>query len=278
MPGQLFTQYFLTDGIKTTPAWKRSEAEPAAFNAFRDEARQSCEVLSRAADPNEALTEQRLVRPLLEALGWTDYLPQQSLSPARPGSAARNEDIPDHLLFADAESRDRAAARKVSGRTLPRGAGRAGKQALRPAAGHAGLRRPRPTGHAARPNPALSGNRPHRLRRPHPLGHAHQRPRLASLRWPRPAARQRLLRGRPAGPAAAGPGRRPAGLPPAVLPRCLRAPPGRHPHLSGRRPGRRPALRRTGGARPLKCGLRARLPAARGGPCRGQRRQSGRRP
>ena len=115
MPGQLFTQYFLTDGIKTTPAWKRSEAEPAAFNAFRDKARQSCEALARAADPNEALTEQRLVRPLLEALGWTDYLPQQSLSPARPGSAARNEDIPDHLLFADAESKDRAAARKVSG-------------------------------------------------------------------------------------------------------------------------------------------------------------------
>ena len=106
MPGQLFTQYFLTDGIKTTPAWKRSEAEPA-FNAFRDEARQCCDALSRAADPNEALTEQRLVRPLLEALGWTDDLPQQGM--------ARNEDIPDHLLFADAASRDRAAARKASG-------------------------------------------------------------------------------------------------------------------------------------------------------------------
>ena len=115
MPGQLFTQYFLTDGIKTTPAWKRSEAEPAAFNAFRDEAHQSCEALARATDPNEALTEQRLVRPVLEALGWTDYLPQQSLSPARPGSAARNEDIPDQLLFADSASRDSAAARKGSG-------------------------------------------------------------------------------------------------------------------------------------------------------------------
>ena len=107
MPGQLFTQYFLTDGIKTTPEWQRSESEPGAFSAFRDKAHQSCEALSRAADPNEALTEQRLVRPLLEALGWTDYLPQQGV--------ARNEDIPDHLLFADAASRDRAAARKASG-------------------------------------------------------------------------------------------------------------------------------------------------------------------
>ena len=107
MPGQLFTQYFLTDGIKTTPAWKQSEAEPAAFNAFRDTARQCCDALATAADPNEALTEQRLVRPLLEALGWMDYLPQQA--------AAGNEDIPDHLLFADATSRDRAAARSVPG-------------------------------------------------------------------------------------------------------------------------------------------------------------------
>ena len=107
MPGQLFTQYFLTDGIKTTPEWRRSEAEPGAFNAFRDTARQCCDALATAADPNEALTEQRLVRPLLEALGWMDYLPQQA--------AAGNEDIPDHLLFADATSRDRAAARSVPG-------------------------------------------------------------------------------------------------------------------------------------------------------------------
>lgn len=107
MPGQLFTQYFLTDGIKTTPEWQRSEAEPGAFHAFRDAARQCCDALAAAADPNEALTEQRLVRPLLEALGWTDCLPQQA--------AAGNEDIPDHLLFADAASRDRAAARSVPG-------------------------------------------------------------------------------------------------------------------------------------------------------------------
>ena len=42
----------------------------------------------------------------LELLGWADYLPQQG--------AARNEDIPDHLLFADAESKTRAAARGSS--------------------------------------------------------------------------------------------------------------------------------------------------------------------
>ena len=40
---------------------------------------------------------------MLELLGWTDYLPQQG--------ASRNEDIPDHLLFSDAESKERAGAR-----------------------------------------------------------------------------------------------------------------------------------------------------------------------
>ena len=51
---------------------------------------------------NEAQTEQDLIRQVLELLGWADYLPQQG--------TARNEDIPDHLLFVDAGSKGRAAA------------------------------------------------------------------------------------------------------------------------------------------------------------------------
>ena len=94
MPGQLFTHYFLTDGIKGTAEWKASLARPEAFAAFRDGVRQKYEALSRSAAPNEAATEQDLIRPILELLGWTDYLPQQG--------SIRNEDIPDHLLFADA--------------------------------------------------------------------------------------------------------------------------------------------------------------------------------
>ena len=53
--------------------------------------------------PNEATTEQDLIRPILELLGWTDYLPQQG--------ASRNEDVPDHLLFPDAPSKARAASK-----------------------------------------------------------------------------------------------------------------------------------------------------------------------
>ena len=104
MPGQLFTHYFLTDGIKATAEWKASVAKPEAFAAFRDGVRQRYDALSRSADPNEAATEQDLIRPVLDLLGWADYLPQQG--------SIRNEDIPDHLLFADAAAKQRAAAKR----------------------------------------------------------------------------------------------------------------------------------------------------------------------
>ena len=106
MPGQLFTQYFLTDGIRHTPEWRASVEEPQAFTAFADAAAKHFEAFSRYDNPNESVTEQELIRPVLALLGWVHTLPQQG--------AARNEDIPDHLLFADAASKARAAGRSNS--------------------------------------------------------------------------------------------------------------------------------------------------------------------
>ena len=103
MPGQLLTQYFLTDGIKETPEWK--ELTPA-IDTFRKEALSTCENFAKYHQPNEPVTEDDLIRPILEALGWNDYLPQQG--------SQRNEDIPDHLLFADAESKSQAVERSSS--------------------------------------------------------------------------------------------------------------------------------------------------------------------
>ena len=100
MTGQLFTHYFLTDGIKATPEWQASLAQPEAFAAFRDGVARHYDALSRSRNPNEARTEEELIRPVLELLGWTEYVPQPS--------AAGHEDIPDHLLFVDAESKTRA--------------------------------------------------------------------------------------------------------------------------------------------------------------------------
>ena len=104
MTGQLFTHYFLTDGIKATGEWPAAASDCVRFKQrlagiYRE--------FARYRQPNEAVTEQDLIRPVLELLGWTDYLPQQG--------ADRNQDIPDHLLFADAESKAQAAGRPNPG-------------------------------------------------------------------------------------------------------------------------------------------------------------------
>ena len=99
MPGHLFTEYFLTDGIRQTP--ERQSQRPA-FNTFRNEARRLFQAFPGASNPNETQTEQDLIRPLLELLGWTDDLPQQTSS--------GGEDIPDLLLFPDPQAKARAGS------------------------------------------------------------------------------------------------------------------------------------------------------------------------
>jgi len=99
--GRLFPDYFLENGIRAMPEWQEAEAGEG-FRSFEDRAREIFEAFPRGADPNEAATEQELIRPVLEALGWKDhYLPQQSMA----------TDVPDLLLFADADAK-RAAMRK----------------------------------------------------------------------------------------------------------------------------------------------------------------------
>ena len=100
MTAHLFTHYFLTEGIKATTEWKSSAT---AIADFRGSVIRAYESFKRHQQPNEAVTEQELIRPVLESLGWADYLPQQG--------AARNEDVPDYLLFTDATSKGHAAGR-----------------------------------------------------------------------------------------------------------------------------------------------------------------------
>ena len=111
MPGQLFTQYFLTEGIRHTAAWHESVAGQQEFDAFRAALSDLLNKVAAYRNPNEAVTEQDLIRPQLDLLGWNDYLPQQG--------SDRNEDIPDHLLFADADSKSRAAAAKLATQRYP---------------------------------------------------------------------------------------------------------------------------------------------------------------
>ncbi|MDE0197365.1 MAG: hypothetical protein OXK78_04165 [Caldilineaceae bacterium] len=103
MPGQLFTNYFLEEGILHTAAWQESLSQPADLDAFRTWARALLENAANFHTLNEASTEMELIRPLFELLGWAHYLPQQG--------SDQNQDIPDHLLFAGAASKARAAAK-----------------------------------------------------------------------------------------------------------------------------------------------------------------------
>ncbi len=103
MPGQLFTNYFLEEGILRTGAWQEFLSQPADLDAFCAQAHALLENAAAFHTINEAATEQELIRPLFDLLGWADYLPQQG--------SDRNEDIPDHLLFGDAASKSRAAAK-----------------------------------------------------------------------------------------------------------------------------------------------------------------------
>ncbi len=103
MPGQLFTNYFLEEGILLTHAWQESLAQPTEFDDFRAHAQTLIDNSATFHNINETSTEKELIRPLFDLLGWADYLPQQS--------SDFNKDIPDNLLFGDTASRYPAAAK-----------------------------------------------------------------------------------------------------------------------------------------------------------------------
>ena len=80
MPGRLFTDYFLTEGITTTARWNASSVPISEFRCAAAEAYAKLDGYDR---PNEAVTEQELIIPVLELLGWADHLPQQGASRQR---------------------------------------------------------------------------------------------------------------------------------------------------------------------------------------------------
>ena len=75
MPGRLFTDYYLSEGIRETDEWKDSVSSPGEFAEFKEAVSQLYQAVSGYSEPNEAVTESDLIWPILELLGWTDYLP-----------------------------------------------------------------------------------------------------------------------------------------------------------------------------------------------------------
>jgi len=69
--GQLFTQYFLEDGICQTEAWGKCGVQ--AVDNFRSDIAPSFENFSMTASLNESQTEHEFILPILRILGWKDY-------------------------------------------------------------------------------------------------------------------------------------------------------------------------------------------------------------
>lgn len=105
--GGLFSRYYLDEGVRQGAEWLTlPDAEVEAFAAA---ARGFLAKVPATGKLGEAETETLLIYPTLAALGWS-HLPQQK-------GAKRRDDVPDALLFLDADTQKRALS-------LPAGYGR----------------------------------------------------------------------------------------------------------------------------------------------------------
>ena len=95
--GALFARDFLENSIEGMPEWKA--LEDAELDRLAAELRKVFAGFPVADRPNEAQTEDDLIWPVLEKLGWTEHIRQQPLS---------RHMTPDALLFANAAAKAQA--------------------------------------------------------------------------------------------------------------------------------------------------------------------------
>ncbi|MCY3689902.1 MAG: restriction endonuclease [Gammaproteobacteria bacterium] len=98
--GSLFAEDFLRESIKELADW--SAIQDAGLDEFEAALHGVFDGFPTKTFPNESQTEDDLIWPVLKLLGWTESLRQQNLS------ARGREDVPDGLLFANAEAKQRA--------------------------------------------------------------------------------------------------------------------------------------------------------------------------
>jgi len=98
--GSLFTSDFLTESIRQVSEW--NALSNADMDQFDKQLHAHFDRFPISQTPNESQTEDDLIWPILEALGWTESLRQQNLSPKG------REDVPDGLLFESAETKTKA--------------------------------------------------------------------------------------------------------------------------------------------------------------------------
>lgn len=100
--GQLFSSYFLEEGIRATEAWRRLADDDPIFDCLREIYRSF-----QQPDADEATTEDEIIRPVLEALGYS-FTRQKT-----PNKKGRS-DVPDFLLFTDEVAKRSALAGPVN--------------------------------------------------------------------------------------------------------------------------------------------------------------------
>ena len=98
--GSLFTSDFLTETIQKVSEWASLVDDD--IERIERELRSIFDGFPVTQTPNESQTEDDLIWPILEALGWTESLRQQNLSPKG------REDVPDGILFENAEAKKSA--------------------------------------------------------------------------------------------------------------------------------------------------------------------------
>lgn len=95
--GSLFTSDFLTQSIVSNTDWKSISDND--IDALAADLAALYAVFPVAQSPNETRTEDDLIWPVLRRLGWEQFMRQQNLS------AKGRDDVPDGLLFSDAEAK-----------------------------------------------------------------------------------------------------------------------------------------------------------------------------
>ena len=100
--GSLFTRDFLEEGITEARQWR--EFDDAELEKFGRAVRNIYANFPVEGTANEAQTEDDIILKVLGALGWDQYLRQQT------AARKRRTDVPDILLFADAGAKAKANA------------------------------------------------------------------------------------------------------------------------------------------------------------------------
>lgn len=98
--GALFTRDWLKEGICESPEWLA--LDKARVDSLWTQAQSLLTELSGRKKPTEAETEDHLIYPMLELLGWEHKSVQQNMT------TKGRKDVPDALLYADAEADGRA--------------------------------------------------------------------------------------------------------------------------------------------------------------------------